>query len=208
MARTTGPLMSIAASGSYAKTLVFASWKGRSYVRERVIPLNPKTSKQTGVRAMMSFLAKQWATLIAGEKANYVVAAAQKSISPFNEFLSCNLAAWKNSDPPSKNWPAEKSSTALTIVTQTLTGGKGMVTISLTPSGSTAIWGMMIFRDTATITACTWANCVAVIAANGSNAVTHVDTPLNAGTYHYRTLVFNDDCKQGAAYTDATATVT
>lgn len=208
MAKVTGPLMSVAASGTFAKTLVFSIWKGRAYVRERVIPANPKSAMQLGVRAMMGFLAQAWAGLVAGEKDDYDAGALSKSISAFNEFLSQNLSAWQQFVTPSKNWPAENAATPLTVTTQTLTGGAGLCTIELTPSGATAIWGLLIFRDTSEITAPSWANCIAAIAADGANPVTYVNTPLAAGTYHYRSAVFCDDGVMGAVKADATAVVT
>lgn len=207
MARVTGPLMSVSASGKFAGSMVFTTWKGRPVVRQLVTPANPKSAKQLGVRAMMSFLSQAWAGLAAGEKDDYNDGASSKSISPFNEFLSQNLAAWQNFVTPSKNWPAESASTGLTVTTQTLTGGVGFCTIEITPSGSTAIWGMLIFRSTAEITVPSWVNCIAAIAADGANAVQYVDSPLAAGTYHYRTAVFNDDGVIGTVKADGTATV-
>jgi len=41
MAKATGPLFSLEASGTIGKTVTYSRWKGRPYVRARVIPLNP-----------------------------------------------------------------------------------------------------------------------------------------------------------------------
>lgn len=60
MARTKGPLFSLDASGSLAKTIVYSQWKGRSYVREHVIPYNPNSPAQVNVRAAMTLLVAQW----------------------------------------------------------------------------------------------------------------------------------------------------
>ncbi len=38
--------MSVSASGSFASSMVFAGWKGRAYVRQLVIPMNPATAGQ------------------------------------------------------------------------------------------------------------------------------------------------------------------
>lgn len=46
MAKVTAPLLSFGASGSIAKTLVASKWKGRPYMRQHVIPANPKTVNQ------------------------------------------------------------------------------------------------------------------------------------------------------------------
>jgi hypothetical protein len=46
MAKVTSPLMSLDASGSIAGALTFSKWKGRNYVRQLVIPANPRTTGQ------------------------------------------------------------------------------------------------------------------------------------------------------------------
>jgi hypothetical protein len=202
MAKVTGPLMSMDASGTVGKTLTFGKWKGRNYVRQRVIPSNPKSASQLGVRSMMSFLAKQWTELTSGEKASYAEMAEAKSISAFNQFVSVNLARWQNFDGPTKEYPAAEASTPLTVTDMTLTGGVGEITVQLTPSGGTDIWGFILCRDTAEITAPAWSNTVAVIEANGANQVTYTDSPLDAGTYHYRAAVINDDGVKGSFIAD------
>lgn len=50
MAKVTGPLMSMDASGGFGGTLVFGKWKGRPTVRQLVIPANPKSANQTIAR--------------------------------------------------------------------------------------------------------------------------------------------------------------
>ena len=67
---------------------------------------------------------------------------------------------------------------------------------------------MIICRSTAEITTPGWANAIAVIQADGANKVTFVDSPLDTGTYHYRTAVFTDDGVCGAFKADGTAVVT
>ena len=57
MAKVTGPLMSLSASGSVANTLVFSIWKGRPYVRELVKPSNPQTEAQAAVRSILALVA-------------------------------------------------------------------------------------------------------------------------------------------------------
>jgi hypothetical protein len=200
--------MSIAASGTYGKALTFSTWKGRAYVRERVIPANPRSPKQLGVRAMMKFLAQIWSGLGAVAKASWDERGAAASTSPFNAFCGYNLDRWQNIDAPSQAFPAAESSVALTVTTQTLTGGAGECSISVTPSGATNIWAIAIFRDDAEITTPSWANCIAVVPADGANAVVHIDSPLTAGTYHYRTAIMNVDGKMGTVKADATVVVT
>lgn len=50
MAKVTGPLMSMDASGAFGGTLVFGKWKGRPTVRQLVTPSNPQTANQMASR--------------------------------------------------------------------------------------------------------------------------------------------------------------
>lgn len=54
MARVTGPLMSMEASGTIGKTLTFANWVGRQYVRRWTRPSNPQTADQMEQRNAFS----------------------------------------------------------------------------------------------------------------------------------------------------------
>lgn len=56
MPKTTAPLLSFDARGQIAKTQVYSSWRGRSYVRRYVIPSNPQSAEQTITRNAFSFL--------------------------------------------------------------------------------------------------------------------------------------------------------
>lgn len=50
MAKVTGPLFSISASGKIADAMVFFSWKGTNVVREWLKPANPQTANQGNQR--------------------------------------------------------------------------------------------------------------------------------------------------------------
>lgn len=50
MAKVTGPLMSMDASGAFAGTIVFSKWKGRNTVRQLVTPSNPQSTGQETAR--------------------------------------------------------------------------------------------------------------------------------------------------------------
>lgn len=157
---------------------------------------------------MMSYLSQVWASIGTVAQGTWNELATQKAISAFNAFVSENLARWQMVKAPTQAMPADEASTALTVTNMTLTGGVGSVNISLTPSGSTSIAGFIICRSTAAITAPSWENAIAVIDADGTNAVTYVDSPLDAGTYHYRAAVFNTDGTLGAFIADDTAAAT
>lgn len=50
MAKVSGPLMSMSASGAFAGTLVYTRWKGRPCVRQLVVPANPQSTGQETTR--------------------------------------------------------------------------------------------------------------------------------------------------------------
>lgn len=60
MARLTAPLLSLGASGSIAKSLVYSTWKGIPYARVHVIPANPKSVGQQEVRGVFATLTEMW----------------------------------------------------------------------------------------------------------------------------------------------------
>lgn len=205
MARVSGPLMSMEASGTYGKTLTFGKWKGRPYVRERVDPSNPKTASQTGVRVMMKFLARAWAALTAGNKTTWDALAASRSISAFNAYVSANLTRWQEFKGPTEANPAAATLAAPAIASQTLTGDVGSITVAATVASGTGVWGFAIFRSSAAIVSTNWNNCVGIISNPGGTSLSFVDSPLTAGTYHYRVAALTTDGNIGTAYADGTA---
>lgn len=56
MAALTGALFSLTASGTIAKTLTYANWKGIQYARTRVDPANPQSVEQTKTRTVFSYI--------------------------------------------------------------------------------------------------------------------------------------------------------
>lgn len=82
MAKVTGPLMSMSASGTVGSTITFDK---RGFVRERVIPANPQSDAQGNVRQMLLGVQKALSRIGA------TVITAVKSIAPvsyrWNAFL-------------------------------------------------------------------------------------------------------------------------
>lgn len=58
MAKVTGPLYSMSASGTIGKAITFSGWKGVSYVRQWVTPANPMNPDQGDVRLVLGGCAK------------------------------------------------------------------------------------------------------------------------------------------------------
>lgn len=60
MAKVKGPLFSLSAGGQLAKTLVYGDWKGIDWVRQYVIPANPKTADQQEQRGFFTLAINAW----------------------------------------------------------------------------------------------------------------------------------------------------
>lgn len=91
MARVKGPLFSIDASGSLAKTVTYSKWKGRNYVRQHVIPQNPNSATQVNVRTAWTLLVTSWQARIAGDIVLWNAFAVQFEMSGFNQYISRGL---------------------------------------------------------------------------------------------------------------------
>lgn len=110
MAKVTGPLLSLDASGSVASTMVFARWKGINYVRQRVIPTYSNTAKQADIRELVKEASQAWqaetSPIDSAYKAAYDLAAEGRAMSGFNMFMR---------DCVGKNWVASAYDGSLAI---------------------------------------------------------------------------------------------
>lgn len=84
MATVKAPLMSLDASGSIGKAIVFSKWKGRSYVRRHVIPANPRSGLQVGLRSVLRFTSQDYANLSAADLAEWKEKAESDNITRLN----------------------------------------------------------------------------------------------------------------------------
>jgi hypothetical protein len=95
MAKVTGPLLSLDASGSVASTITFSRWKGINYVRQRVIPTYTNTTLQAKIRLLISDASIAWKSgatvgavdIDAAYKLAYDEAASGLGMSGFNLFI-------------------------------------------------------------------------------------------------------------------------
>jgi hypothetical protein len=87
MAKVTGPLLSLDASGTVASTITFSRWKGINYVRQRVIPTYSNTFKQVAIRSLMTDASRAWAGLGITLQTAFNTAAAGTAMSGFDLFM-------------------------------------------------------------------------------------------------------------------------
>ena len=207
MVKVHGPCFSIDASGTLADTLTFTKWKGRNVVRERVIPSNPRSGPQTGMRSMMKFLSQIWDGLTTVNKATWEDLADATVISEFNAFTSFNMLRWRSYKTPSKETPAAEVSTPAAAPTTTPTGGIRQIQLSIADGTPAPDWGWIIHRSIETAFTPAYSNVIAVIPW-GTTPTIYIDTPLDPDTYYYRLMGFNDDGIVGTLEAEITADAT
>lgn len=210
MVKVFGPMMSFDASGTLAKTATFSKWKGRNYVRNRVVPANPRSGLQVGMRAMFKFLAQQWQFLSAADQATYQDLADAGVFSTFNAYMKYNQERWRNFTSPTQAYPALDAGTLGTAegAHPTATGGVSSITIEheLTAAGDN--WGFLLFRSATGVFDSGLSNCIAVVELNAVETVTYVDSPLDPATYYYDTRLISDEGKIGAEEGEISAAAT
>lgn len=187
MAKVTGPLLSMSASGSVAGAMVFSSSKGRPYVRQLVIPRNPNSNGQQGVRANMAGLNLLWASMSALQKATWQTRATQLNISTWNAFVGVNQKDFANGMGDQRQDPVEASSppSIPTTITDSVEGSQVTITCGEPATGET--FGMFLWISGTTGFTPAPANCKKLVAGTGTPAttLTFVVSGLAAGTYYY-----------------------
>lgn len=188
MAKVTGGMMSLDASGKFAGTMVFAKWKGRPYVRLLVTPSNPNTAAQIGVRANMRWLGREWATLTAPQQATWQTRATQNNYSPFNAFVSVNQSQFAIGFGDQREDPAEASDppNAPGSVDDSVTGSQATVTWTDPSTGET--FGVMVWLSTTTGFTPAPGNLRDVVDEGVEQSVI---SGLTAGTYYYVVAAFD-----------------
>lgn len=88
MAKVTAPMLSFGGSGSVANAIVFSKWKGRSYVRQKVTPANPKSAGQTTTRNLFALGNAMWKVAPTEFVAPWDLFATGQVLTGRNAFLS------------------------------------------------------------------------------------------------------------------------
>jgi len=91
MAKLFGPLFGVGATGTFAKAITFATWKGRQYAKMRFIPNNPKSVRQVARRTTMADGVSKWRwrtdLITSTQKTMWASYGDKFKISGFNRFM-------------------------------------------------------------------------------------------------------------------------
>ena len=209
MVKLSGPMFSLGASGSLAKTITFATWKGRPYARELVTPANPKSGLQVGMRSMFGFLSQEWTFLTVGEQASWDALAEQLVASAFNGYMQRNQKFWRNFSSPSKDESRTETGTLGATPSTSAVAGVRSVTVTASVVTANDNWGVIIYRDLTTAFVPALSNAIKVgRVRTGATTFVFVDSPLVADTYFYNYQLFTDDGVIGASLGEDSAVVT
>lgn len=207
MVKLAGPMFSLDAAGTIGNAVTFSKSKGRPYARVRVIPSNPKSGPQVGMRSMMRFLAQEWAALGAVAKASWDDRAKATNISAFNAFCAYNMARWRHFTTPSQDDPAAEIATAPAAPTTTITSGVRQLQLSIADGAQIPDWGWLIFRSLVTGFTPAYSNLVRVVKKTASPTI-YIDPELTAVPYYYRIKGIMIDGVAGTLEAEKTGTPT
>ncbi len=131
MAKVTGPLLSLGARGSIAKTQVYAAWRGVPYVRQHVVPGNPRTTEQTLTRSVFSWLMGVWKQLDPSAQAPWTAFASGKPLTNRNAFASTNIPLLRVGSDTAAFVASPGAKGGLAAGAATATGGSGTIATTL-----------------------------------------------------------------------------
>lgn len=144
MAKPTAPLFSLGAKGTLADAITYSSWKGVPYVRTRVIPANPRTTKQVERRDAFSVLANAWNYAPVQLLQAFNAAAAGQPYTGRNRFMGLNLKGIIPGDPWADTIAVSDAISGalppLTIVGSDATGHN--MTVTITTSNVPTGWNL------------------------------------------------------------------
>lgn len=209
MAIVTGPLMSLSASGTVGDAIVFATWKGRAYVRKHAIPANPNSVSQVSVRAALRFYTQAWTDLTSAQQLDWDTLAAASNISAFNAFVSYNMTRWGQALGGSKMHPATVDGTDAVMGALTVTNAVRSLIVSQVVTTANDNWGILIYRVLGGGVGMGRNELVRIIPAGSAATFTWTDTAVTAGQlYGYDTRSLSDVGDLGAAVGEQTGTPT
>ncbi|MCL6547127.1 MAG: hypothetical protein K6T61_18080 [Bryobacteraceae bacterium] len=145
MATVNGPLFSLDASGTIARTAVYAKWKGRNYVRSHAVPANPQTDLQRSRRALIQFLSRAWSGLSALQQALWKPLASENNYSPFNAYTAYNSNRWTQGLGPQIT-PNNQEGNPGTFLSEMAAGGVGRATYfyQMNAANKNDDWGIFV----------------------------------------------------------------
>jgi len=206
MVKVNAPMMSLGASGTLGNAITFSIWKGRPYVRERVIPSNPKSGAQTGRRAMFSFLAQNWAAIAGVSQASWDDLADADVVSNFNAYMKAGMARWHNFLSPGSFTPITSAMTPSDNDITAAVWEENRIKVSMAGSALADAWGYVLYASLAGVFTPSVGNCILALPDTTIAAHDVFWTPPSVAVWYINIMTFDLDGGISVAGTEATAT--
>lgn len=193
------------ASGTIGKLMTFSTWKGIPYVRRRVIPKNPKTSAQIGMRSAMQWGSQEWGQLASAVQDTWAALAATGTMSNFNAFIKAGQGNARNNLGYQQSYPNVPADDPVNTADFAASAVERQVHLTWTDGVEAANFGMIIYRSTTMGFTPSPQNMIKWV---DMGVEEYFDNPGAAGTYYYSCKTFATDAKLSAAATEVNATTT
>lgn len=191
MVKLKGPGLSQAASGQFADILTFTKTKNGSYVKTKVIPLDPKSGLQIGHRAMVAFLSQYWSILSQAEKDTWKARAQQTQIGSYHAYMATNSQRWGNWLSPLKQDLPPATGTPPSTPANIATGGVGIFYYQAYCGVYLDLWGHAVSLSKNPAGATTKDNTVKVFIGNPTGYASTSITPLEPGLWYVWSRAFS-----------------
>lgn len=136
----TGPIFSLQARGSLAKTLIFNDRKGVAVARQMVTGAQPRTPAQQNHRALFAWLSNLWAGNSVSFQDNFSEEITPTNLPPRNKYMQLNLPLLKGQTTISRLSVSPGNGGAPLPISLTITPGLGSLTWTLKIPASSPGW--------------------------------------------------------------------
>lgn len=206
MVKLKGPILSTVASGTLADVLCFLRGQQTTIAKKYARPKNPKSPGQVGVRAMVTWLSKQWSSLSPAEQLTWQDAVPGKQLAPYHAYIRYNMIRWNNMLYPSAAYPAAEILSQTTAPALYLSPRVASIHIETNAIGSGMCWGYVHFQSTSTGFTPSPNNAVYVKSRDAWSTV-FLLTPVLPGTYYHRCMPYRRDGRIGNMTVEVPVTV-
>lgn len=204
MVKLTGPLISIAASGTLGGLLTFNLQPRGTTLRKKPQPKHPRTGAQVAVQAALTFVTQQWQTLELWQQDSWLNPIFPDGPSPYNNYVLFNTRRIRSGLPPIQDYHVDLQGYVCQGFKPEAIGKVHHVYLWWRCYGALAqTWGMFIYRDTSPHPPADFDKLIHVGIMDDALAHDHLDTPLPAGSYSYRWQSFSEGGRlSGPGYTN------
>lgn len=146
------PLHSMDARGRFGVGFVFSIWKGMSTARVFSVPVNPRSSRQMVIRALLTSASRAWAALTDANRDAWDAWALlqnrknifgqDQKVSGYNEYCSLSVLAADVGETPVSSPPADPAPVMVTdgAIAEGAAGGEIDVTWTAGQDGFVDVW--------------------------------------------------------------------